>query len=213
MPRITAQRRDARRAEIVGAARRCFARDGFHRTSMPDIAAEAGVSVGAPYRHFSSKDELILEIAGQAFGALFAPVEELAGSTGGVALADLVVSCVEAAGHHVPDAAGQEVPVEELLRCAVQAWAEVLRDDHLRRQANAGFDRVRDQMARALRRAQTRGAVPAGLDPDRGARVVIALLHGFVLQRVAFGLQDTDGFTRDVRAVLVDAGVLLSRPR
>lgn len=40
----------------------------------------------------------------------------------------------------------------------------------------------------------------------------MALLHGFVLQRVAFGLDDTDGFTRDVRAVLTDAGVLHPSP-
>jgi hypothetical protein len=36
----------------------------------------------------------------------------------------------------------------------------------------------------------------------------MALLHGFVLQRVAFGLDDTEGFTQDVRAALADAGVL-----
>ncbi|WP_106968974.1 helix-turn-helix domain-containing protein [Streptomyces sp. PRh5] len=35
-------------AEIVAAARRRFSRDGFHQSSMPDIAAEAGVSAGAP---------------------------------------------------------------------------------------------------------------------------------------------------------------------
>jgi hypothetical protein len=40
-----------------------------------------------------------------------------------------------------------------------------------------------------------------------GTRVVMALLHGFVLQRVAFGLDDTKGFTQDVRAALADAGV------
>ncbi|MGW1752180.1 TetR family transcriptional regulator [Streptomyces sp. NPDC002092] len=48
MPRITPERREAKRAEIVAAARRCFARGGFHQTSMPDIAAAAGVSAGAP---------------------------------------------------------------------------------------------------------------------------------------------------------------------
>jgi hypothetical protein len=35
------------------------------------------------------------------------------------------------------------------------------------------------------------------LDPDRGTRVVMALLHGFVLQRVAFGLDDAEGFTQE----------------
>jgi hypothetical protein len=63
-------------------------------------------------------------------------------------------------------------------------------------------------MAAALRRGQAAGTVPAELDPDRGTRVVMALLHGFVLQRTAFGLDDAAGFTHDVRAILTDAGVL-----
>src|ERR1041385_5448735 len=77
VPRITPERREAKRAEIVAAARRCFSRDGFHQTSMPDIAAEAGVSAGAPYRYFASKEEIILAIAGDAFRLIFEPVERL----------------------------------------------------------------------------------------------------------------------------------------
>ena len=49
--------------------------------------------------------------------------------------------------------------------------------------------------------------MPAELDPDRSARVVMALLHGFVLQRTAFGLDDPVGFASDVRTVLRDAGL------
>ena len=40
----------------------------------------------------------------------------------------------------------------------------------------------------------------------------MALLHGFIVQRTAFGLDDTAGFTRDVRAVLSGAGILSDRP-
>ena len=209
MPRITPERREARRAEIVAAARRCFSREGFHQTSMPDIAVEAGVSAGAPYRYFSGKEEIILEIAGDAFRTIFDPVERLADSGGPVSVADLVAASVgPVSGDVAVDAAGQPVPVNELLRCAVQAWGELLRHDGLRQQATAGFEGVRQQMAEALRRGQAAGTVPAGLDPDRGARVVMALLHGFVLQRAAFGLDDSEGFTRDVRAALAGAGVL-----
>jgi hypothetical protein len=42
---------------------------------------------------------------------------------------------------------------------------------------------------------------------------VMALLHGFVLQRVAFGLDDIEGFAQDVRAILTDAGVLRTADR
>lgn len=94
--------------------------------------------------------------------------------------------------------------MDELLRCAVQAWAELLRHEELRQRAVAGIERVRDQIAAALRRGQQAGTVPANLDPKRGTRVILALLHGFVLQRTAFGLDDAEGFTEDVRTVLTD---------
>ncbi|NKY47265.1 TetR/AcrR family transcriptional regulator [Nocardia cerradoensis] len=208
MPRITAEHREANRAQIVAAARRCFSRDGFHQTSMPDIAAEAGVSVGAPYRYFTGKEEIIVEIAGDAFRVMFAPVEQLADAAD-VTVADLVAAAVDpVSGELAVDGAGQSVPVDELLRCAVQAWGELLRNEGLRRQATVGFEHVRERIADALRNGRRAGTVPTELDPDRGARVVMALLHGFVLQHAAFGLTDTAGFADDVRVVLNDAGLL-----
>ncbi|OIK07917.1 TetR/AcrR family transcriptional regulator [Streptomyces monashensis] len=204
MPRITAERREAKRAEIVAAARRCFARDGFHQTSMPHIAAEAGVSAGAPYRYFTSKEEIILAITGDAFRLIFEPVERLAESADAPSVAELVAAALDTiSGETVQDAAGHEVPVEELLRCVVQTWAEVLRNDEVRGPAAEGFEKARATVADALRRGRAAGAVPAAMDPDRAARVVMGLLHGFLLQRVAFGLTDTAGFADDLHAGLI----------
>ncbi|WP_326946925.1 TetR/AcrR family transcriptional regulator [Amycolatopsis sp. NBC_01307] len=212
MPRITAERRAANRSQIVAAARRCFSRDGFHQTSMPDIAAEAGVSVGAPYRYFAGKEEIILEIAGDAFRVMFDPVEQFVDAAGDVTLADLVAAAIDpVSGEIAVDETGQAVPVDELLRCAVQAWGELLRHEGLQQQAEAGFEGVRGRIADALRTGQRAGSVPAELDPDRGARVVMAVLHGFVLQYTAFGLDDTTGFVRDVRIALGDTGLLRER--
>ncbi|MFI8849419.1 TetR/AcrR family transcriptional regulator [Streptomyces sp. 891-h] len=204
MPRITAERREAKRAEIVAAARRCFARDGFHQTSMPDIAAEAAVSAGAPYRYFTSKEEIILAIAGDAFRLIFEPVERLAESADAPSVAELVAAALDTIGREtVQDSAGHEVAVEELLRCVVQTWAEVLRNDEVRGPAAEGFEKVRAAVADALRRGRAAGTVPTALDPDRAARVVMGLLHGFLLQRVAFGLAGTADFADDLHAGLI----------
>jgi AcrR family transcriptional regulator len=203
MPRITAERREAKRAQIVAAARRCFSRDGFHQTSMPDIAAEAGVSAGAPYRYFASKDEIILALAEDAFRLVFDPVEQLIAVSAAPSVADLVAASLTALSvETVVDSAGRAVPVEELLRCAVQTWSEVLRNDAVRSRALEGFESVRRSIADALRRGQTAGAVPFAMDPERGARVVMGLLHGFLLQRTAFDLTDAAGFSEDIRILL-----------
>lgn len=52
-----------RRSQILEAAMRCFARRGFHQTSMHDISAEAGISVGLIYRYFASKEAVISTMA------------------------------------------------------------------------------------------------------------------------------------------------------
>ena len=195
MPRITAERRAANRAAIIAGARRCFSRDGFHQTSMPDIAAAAAVSTGAPYRYFASKEEIILRVAGDAFEVLLAPLIRLVDRGDAVTVAELLGEVVSTLGaEHVVDDADETVPVEELLRCTVQAWAELLRHDALRAEATKGFERARGLLATALHRGREQGAVAGDLDIDSATRMIMALLHGVVLQRVAF---DLDNEARD----------------
>jgi AcrR family transcriptional regulator len=52
-----------RRAQILDAAIVCFAKRGFHPTSMHDISAEAGISVGLIYRYFQNKEAVISAMA------------------------------------------------------------------------------------------------------------------------------------------------------
>ncbi|HJT80056.1 MAG TPA: TetR/AcrR family transcriptional regulator [Chthoniobacterales bacterium] len=54
-----------RKTQILDAAIRCFARKGFHLTSMHDISAEAGISVGLIYRYFQNKEAVISAMADQ----------------------------------------------------------------------------------------------------------------------------------------------------
>src|SRR6476660_8212590 len=57
------QRQSDRRDDILAAAERCFVRAGFHRTSMQEICAAAGMSAGNLYRYFPSKEAIIAGIA------------------------------------------------------------------------------------------------------------------------------------------------------
>ncbi|WP_051960900.1 TetR/AcrR family transcriptional regulator [Devosia riboflavina] len=60
MPRLTEERRQQRRDQILDAARGCFLRQGLHSTSMDDIIAACGLSAGAVYAHFKGKDDIIV---------------------------------------------------------------------------------------------------------------------------------------------------------
>ena len=55
----------ARREQILDAALRSFGRNGFHATTMQDVATEAGLSPGALYRYFPGKTDLVAALAKQ----------------------------------------------------------------------------------------------------------------------------------------------------
>jgi AcrR family transcriptional regulator len=62
VPKIAEEARAARRDQIIAAATECFARSGYHVTTMADIAEAAGVSKGTPYLYFPSKEALFIAL-------------------------------------------------------------------------------------------------------------------------------------------------------
>jgi AcrR family transcriptional regulator len=68
---------EQRRAALLGAAVRVFARKGFHGARVGDVASEAGVAHGHVYHYFSSKDELLETIFRETWAALLAAMREV----------------------------------------------------------------------------------------------------------------------------------------
>ncbi len=62
-----AQRRAETSARLLAAARRTFARDGYHTTSLDRVSEKAGCTKGALYDHFGSKEGLFLALLDQQF--------------------------------------------------------------------------------------------------------------------------------------------------
>jgi TetR/AcrR family transcriptional regulator, fatty acid metabolism regulator protein len=65
-----------KRRQILDAAIRVFARQGFHATRVSDIADEAGVAYGLVYHYFSSKDEVLNELFLERWSLLLTAIEE-----------------------------------------------------------------------------------------------------------------------------------------
>lgn len=97
MPKLKPDTQRARREAILNAAERCFARSGFHRTTMQDICSEAGVSAGALYVYFKSKEDLIAGIAERDRSKLASQLKELA------AAPDLVAALGALGAHYAVD--------------------------------------------------------------------------------------------------------------
>jgi len=66
-----------RRRQILDAAIRVFARQGFHACRVSDIAREAGVAYGLVYHYFDSKEQILNELFVERWSLLLAAIEEV----------------------------------------------------------------------------------------------------------------------------------------
>jgi TetR/AcrR family transcriptional regulator, repressor for uid operon len=176
MPKVKPETLAARRDEILQAAETCFARQGFHQTTIQDVIRESGLSAGGIYGHFASKEDLIQAIGESRHardGALFAIASEDSDP-----LQDLRAIARAFLG---------DLQQEQGLRSrrvALQLWAEALRDDVIREQVTSGIQKPIAAIADKLRRGQSLGLVDRSLKPRSIARAMVAMFHGFVLQRL-----------------------------
>ncbi|MFW9957093.1 MAG: TetR/AcrR family transcriptional regulator [Candidatus Odinarchaeota archaeon] len=62
MPKVVPEYKEIASRSIIEAASHVFMKKGYHRTKMDDIAKRLGVSKGAIYQYFKSKDQLFFEV-------------------------------------------------------------------------------------------------------------------------------------------------------
>ena len=62
MPKVVPEYKEEAKSKIVEAARIVFAKKGYHDATMDDVAKEVGVSKGALYSYFKSKEDILKEI-------------------------------------------------------------------------------------------------------------------------------------------------------
>ena len=179
MPKVTHQYRDARRDEILSAARRCFLRDGFHVTSMQDLFAEAGLSSGAVYRYFASKDDVITAIAEENMRDVVAMIHDVAtsqpGRPVGAVLADIF---------NIVQAKDAE---DGLAGLALLTWSEVLRNPLLADRFADLFAQMRTDLTEVVREHQRAGTLPRQVSAESLATVLISIVPGYILQLATLG--------------------------
>lgn len=190
MPRLSQPTRDARRHQILGAARRCFTRNGFQATSMQDIFAESGLSAGAVYSHFTGKDEIITAIAEE--------VIEKVTSAADAALPDGRPPALEEVLGHTLATLQQA----DIVPIAVIVWGEAIRDPTLGARLSALYRTLTDHFTGLVRNCQESGTIDPGVPAEYPAQVLTALGPAFIHQ-LAFGAStDAQTFTSGLRALL-----------
>jgi AcrR family transcriptional regulator len=195
-----AERREDTREQVLAAAARVFARNGFHATSLESVAEEAGFSRGAVYYNFADKEELFLELLdrrcaerAQDLREVFADTDEDVAATSRQA---------QVAAQHALDAMTGDPEWRALY---LEFLAHAARDPAFRRR----FARRTDEMRSALEEIVVERAGPVadalGMSPQQLAVVIDALGVGLWGHHMLHGAKSVppDLFSQAV-ALLVD---------
>ena len=208
MVRRTREAAAATREQLLDAAERVFRDRGVTRTSLAEVAAEAGVTRGAVYWHFRDKADLFVAMCERATSPLDALIEQARGTHEGSPLAALRLLCIDALAHLSRDTRAHAV-FEILFHCSeLSGELAGVADRHDRECANA-----RACVETVIRRAVAAGELPR----DTDATLATFAIHAYVTGLMHEWTHDPDAF--DLRAAapaLIDAfiaGVVANPPR
>jgi AcrR family transcriptional regulator len=178
MPRVTAAHEEHVRARIAEAALRAFTSQGFHQATIQDVVRESGLSVGAIYSYFGSKDELLLAACELSVS------QELQALAAQMGSATSVRQKLEIAVRFWFDYLEREW---DGARFMAQAWAEAFSQEGIRQMLVRRRERLVGVGSLLLQEAIARGELRDDLEVDSVARGFGALLDGLVLQRLEEG--------------------------
>ncbi|MBW0269692.1 transcriptional regulator [Nocardia sp. MH4] len=194
MPRVSEEHLERRRQQILDAAQLCFAKRGFHETSMQDVFAEAGLSAGAVYRYFTSKNEIIAALVLQTMVPLRSRLAEIIRAETPPVPAEVVRLLTTEVIKH----SGADGP----LRLAPQAWALALVQPEAGLPVREGIATMRDLWREYVVRMRELGWIPADADVDALAKTIIGIMPGFILQHLLLGDVDPEEMARGVEVLL-----------
>ncbi len=165
------------RAQILQAALACFSNKGYHQTSMDDIVAESGLSKGALYWHFKSKQELfvsLIEWYMAAFGeeASHAWTDDMAAT-----------DKIRAIMMFFVDSSEQLIP---FFKITIDFWAQTSEDEQLRAIFDEMLDNFQQQLRAIIEEGITNGEFRP-VDTPQLALALIAALDALALYRTLLG--------------------------
>ena len=159
--------RESTRGRILAAAERLFAERGYRGVSMPLIAKASGITAGAIYRHFDSKEELFFEaVAERSVQAVQIPGE---GSSS---------DAIEELARIV--AAYTEQRLKLFRQLAVEIHSASVHNSKVRRLLSRSLDHNVHQIRETIVRAQRTGRIDQSTDSDLLARALMVFIMGLM---------------------------------
>ena len=157
---------EEKRQELLRAAMRCFARDGFQGASISDICKEAVISRGHLYHYFESKEEMVAAITGAGLARAAESFDRMLDSVDTVETLAAEIAALKTKQEGQTSLFILNMLVEAARNPVI---AKITRD--LSRQLRSSF-------AVFLRKGQTLGQIDSTLDADHTAGLLMCIIDG-----------------------------------
>ncbi len=194
MPKVKESYLDARRQQIVDAAYRCFARKGFHQATMRDIYQEAGLSAGAVYHYFKSKEDIVQASFVFDYERSLPIFEQAADHADPLAAIDHLIDFFYA-GLESAAKLGAD-------RVNIQGWGEALVNPRLLVPLRDSFRKYKELLAQLVRRGQAAGLLNPDLAADAVGEVILSSYLGLYLQKATRPDLDVGQYKEAVKALV-----------
>jgi TetR/AcrR family transcriptional regulator, transcriptional repressor of aconitase len=158
---------------------------------MQDLFAEAGLSAGAVYSYFASKDDVIAAIAEQNMRSVTDMINVVAAERPGQPVGAVLADVMEILR-------GQDEQ-DGLSKLTVIVWSEAVRNPSLAARFTALLTQLHASLAEVIQ--QTRGSLPGDVSADVLAVTLLSLVPGYLLQLALRGPAAVDGVPDAVRAL------------
>ena len=180
MPKLKPQELEARRQEIIVAARTCFLRDGFHQTTTDQICKEASITPGGLYHYFRGKEEIITAVIEYTTGQTVARLRTAAEETGDIGSAFRELAQFLFSTMRDPD-------LDNVVRLDLEVWVEGLKNEKLAKISRESWGLRRQVIERFIRRSIDEGLYQPGVVEEKAfSSLLMAILIGLRIGKLVW---------------------------
>lgn len=166
------QRSEETHNTIISSAEELFTQQGYVETGVAAICEKAGVSKGAFYHHFPSKQALFMELLDSRLAGLDAVIGEIV--TGEKDVPDALMN-LASFGTIAYQAESKQIPI------LMEFWEQARHDPETWKAAGAPYERYQQYFTKIIQKGIDEGSL-SQVDPGDASRLIIAVATGLVLQ-------------------------------
>jgi len=166
------KRSEETRARLLEAAERSFAQQGFDATGVATICQVAGVTKGAFYHHFSSKQDVFMELLRRWLEGLDLQMTRLREDTASIpeellSMTSLIQEVLQTTEDHFP--------------IYLEFWTRAMRDPTIRQELINPFYQYKDLFSEMVSNGISEGTLK-DVPPEITARLILAVALGLLIQ-------------------------------